>query len=97
MEAKIKNIIDQIIKVCTESAHIEEIILYGSRAKGTHMEKSDIDIALKGSDIDIETLIDEIDNYETLLKIDLVDIENCKNELLKKEVEEYGITIYRKT
>jgi len=94
MDPKIANIIEQVIQICIKSAYIKEIFLYGSRAKGTHMKKSDIDIALKGSDIDIETLLDEIASINTLLKIDLVDIENCSNELLKKEVEKDGITIY---
>jgi len=96
LEPNISDIIDQIVKICIETADIYEITLYGSRAKGTYMEKSDIDIALKGNNIDIEELLDEVYLIDTLLKIDLVDIENCKNNLLKQEVEKYGITLYSK-
>ena len=97
LEANISNIINQIIKICIELADISAIILYGSRAKGTHMEKSDIDIALKGNNICTMELLDAIDAIDTLLKIDLIDIDNCKNSLLKKEVEKYGITLFSKT
>ncbi|MCL2610479.1 MAG: nucleotidyltransferase domain-containing protein [Defluviitaleaceae bacterium] len=88
--------ISEITKICAKKENIKEVILYGSRAKGTHMEKSDIDIALKGENIDIEQLREEIDLIDTLLKIDLVDINNTKNDLLKKEVDKYGIILYRK-
>ena len=32
--------------------HIHRIILFGSRARGTHTERSDIDIAVSGGDFD---------------------------------------------
>ena len=95
-EPKITQVIEQIITVCTKMGNIDEIILYGSRAKGTHMEKSDLDIALVGTNIDIDLLRDEVDLINTLLKIDLVDIDNCKNERLLQEVKKDGITLYRK-
>jgi len=96
MDANIEKLLNDIIKICTNFADVDEIILYGSRAKGTHLPKSDIDIALKGYNLAIDELIEQIDEIETLLGIDLVDINNCKNDLLKKEVEKYGITLYRK-
>jgi len=96
LESNISHITQQIVEICIEKSEVSEIILYGSRAKGTHMEKSDIDIALKGDNIDIEELFDQVQQLDTLLKIDLLDLENCKNDLLKKEVEKYGITLYSK-
>ena len=95
-EPKIAKILKQIIAVCIKVGHVDEIILYGSRAKGTHMEKSDLDIALKGVNLDIEQLRDEVELIDTLLAIDLIDINNCKNERLLQEVEKDGITLYRK-
>lgn len=35
---------------------IEEVILFGSRAHGTHRPSSDIDLAIKGKDITLDTL-----------------------------------------
>lgn len=96
MKPNIPSIIEQVVNICTETGSVHEVILYGSRAKGTYMERSDIDIAIKGNNIDIEDIRDKIYEIDTLLKIDLVDIENCKNDLLKKEVEKYGIILYSK-
>ena len=96
MDDRIKKILEQIIDICSHDSTVDEIILYGSRAKGTHLPKSDIDIALRGSSLNMEELEQRIQSIETLIGIDLVDIEHCKNDLLKQEVEKYGITIYRK-
>ena len=48
---------------------VEQVILFGSRAKGNYKSGSDIDLAIKGSDIDYETSVKlaEILNEETLL------------------------------
>ena len=90
------SVLDEIVRICTKNSDIDKVILHGSRARGTNMEKSDIDIALEGRNIDIEMLNDEMNKIDTLLQIDLVDIGNCKNELLKNEVEKYGVTLYSK-
>ena len=96
MPKNVSEIIEQIVDICVKKADVDELILYGSRAKGTHMQRSDIDIAIKGRHIDIDMLHDALHAVDTLLKIELVDIENCKNELLKKEVEKDGIVLYSK-
>ena len=40
--------LDRIIHVFATSDVVEEVIIYGSRAKGNYREGSDIDITLKG-------------------------------------------------
>ena len=58
--ANIQLVLEQIIKICRAEDSITQVLLFGSRAKGTAMERSDIDIALIGHDIDIEKLRDDI-------------------------------------
>jgi len=96
VEAKVETLIKEIINICVRLGDVEEIILYGSRAKGVHLPKSDLDIAIKGKNFDIDELADHIDELDTLLGVDLVDFYKCKNELLVKEIEKDGITLYRK-
>lgn len=95
-DGRISEILAEVVSICQSIPEINEIILFGSRAKGTHMPKSDIDIALKGSGIDIESVRDDVNEIDTLLKIDLIDLDTCKNALLIKEVEKDGISLYRK-
>lgn len=54
---KAEEVIEEVAKLC-KSFHAKEIILYGSRAKGTARERSDIDIAVTG-----------VDDFDRLLKV----------------------------
>jgi uncharacterized protein len=54
---------------------VDEIWLFGSRARGDNQERSDIDLAIlcpKASDYDWTKVMDVIENADTLLKIDCV-------------------------
>lgn len=67
----------------------KEVILFGSRAKGTAIERSDFDIAVKGVS-DFDRLSEDIENIDTLYKIDIIELEKCKNELLLEDIKKYG-------
>lgn len=84
----IDEILKQVIDIC-KYHKIQEAILFGSWAKETASERSDIDIAVRGVK-DIEKLCEDIEEIPTLRSFDIVDIESCKNELLLKEIEQYG-------
>lgn len=82
-------------EVLTEAAglcrkyHAKEIILYGSRAKGTALKKSDIGIAVSGVK-DFEGLAEEMDLIPTLYKIDLLDLDTCRNQFILEDIRQYG-------
>lgn len=84
----IEEILELVVDKCKHHG-IEEAILFGSWAKGTENQHSDIDIAVVGVK-DIEKLREDIENIPTLRSFDIVDIETCKNELLIKEIKQYG-------
>lgn len=69
------------------------MVLYGSRAKGTNRLESDIDIAVFGV-ADIDALQEEIENIPTLYTVDILSLEQCRNELLLEDIDEYGREIY---
>lgn len=69
--------------------HTKEAILYGSRAKGTATARSDFDIAVSGTNFFVE-LKEEIENIPTLYSFDVVDMEQCENQLLLEEIRAYG-------
>ena len=73
----------------------DRVILFGSRARGTHTEKSDIDIAVCGGDY-MSFCNDIDDNVHTLLMFDIIDLNNCKSEDLKEEINKDGVVIYEK-
>ena len=86
MEAE--QVIKEVEKLC-KNFQAKEIILYGSRAKGTARERSDIDIAVTGVK-NFELLVEEVEKLPTLYSVDLVNMDTCQNQLLLEDIKQYG-------
>ena len=56
---KADEVICEVSKLCRDF-HADEVILYGSRAKGTARERSDIDIAVSGVN-DFEKVVKQLE------------------------------------
>ena len=78
-----------------EKHHIQRVILFGSRARGTNTERSDIDIAVCGGDFD-GFYWDIKEQVHSLLWFDIVQIDAGISEELRRELERDGVTIYEK-
>lgn len=89
-----EEVLEMILQVC-KNADAKEVILFGSRAKGTNGERSDFDIAVSGVK-DIIRLREIVDDLPTLYEIDVVDLDTCRNELLREDIAAYGRKIYEK-
>ena len=91
--------INNIISILRKNKRITEIILFGSRAKGTFNNGSDIDIALKGYDLKLNDIINallEIDNLLLPYKFDLVIFDRIKEKALIEHINRVGIVLYKK-
>lgn len=85
---RVEDVIEAAAKLCREF-NAKEVILFGSRAKETALERSDIDIAVSGVE-NIGLLIQKIEELPTLYSIDIVNMDDCKNELLLEDIRQYG-------
>lgn len=84
------------LKAIAEKYCINKIVLFGSRARGDNNLKSDIDIAIYPS-ADLTNkghLISDIDDLETLLKIDIIFINQDTDEKLIANIQREGVVIY---
>lgn len=93
------NLPERVIRDITTFArnhNIRKVILFGSRANGTHTERSDIDIAVSGGDFD-GFYWDIKENAHTLLSFDVVNIDSGVSDDLKIEIKKDGIIIYEET
>ena len=93
------NLPDRDIKEITAFAKensIIKIVLFGSRARGDHTERSDVDLAVYGGDFD-SFYWNIKENIHSLLSFDVVDMNSRVTEELKKEIERDGVVIYEKT
>lgn len=83
-----EEVIKEVERLC-KKYQAKEVILYGSRAKGTARERSDIDIAVTGVD-DFDMLAEEVEDLPTLYSVDLLNLDTCRNQLLLEDIREYG-------
>ena len=81
-------VIKQVADICREHK-AKQVILYGSRAKDTARERSDIDIAVSGVE-NFDELADRVDELPTLYSVDLLTIDTCRNNLLLEDIKQYG-------
>lgn len=78
-----------------EAASLDKLILFGSRARGTNNNYSDIDLAVYGGDFD--RFYDDIQEKTwSLLTFDLINMSQRVSQDLVKEIERDGVTIYEK-
>ena len=91
--------INNIISILHNNEQITEIILFGSRAKGTFNNGSDIDLALKGDGLKLNDIINallEIDNLLLPYKFDLIIFDRIKEKALIEHINRIGIVLYKK-
>lgn len=74
---------------------VTKIILFGSRARGTNTERSDVDIAVYGGDFN-SFYWDVKENIHSLLMFDVVQAGTSISDELKKEIEKDGVVLYEK-
>lgn len=92
------NLPDRILRELSFFAQkhsITKIILFGSRARGTNTERSDIDIAVYGGDFD-SFYWDVKEKTHSLLMFDIVQADASISVKLKEEIEKDGVLIYEK-
>ena len=78
-----------------EKKSVDRVVLFGSRARGTNSERSDVDIAVYGGNYDgFYWNIKE--DMDSLLMFDIVEADVGISDELKEEIERDGVVIYEK-
>ena len=92
------NLPDRVLRELSSFARkysINKIVLFGSRARGTNTERSDVDIAVYGGDFDsFYWAVKEKTN--SLLMFDIVQADSSVSDDLRKEIQKDGVVIYEK-
>ena len=72
----------------------EKLVLFGSRARRTHGERSDIDLAVYGCPhfCDFSFAVDE--EVDTLLSFDFIHMDETVSPALTAEIEGDGVILY---
>ena len=91
--------LEALISELKNNSNILEIILFGSRAKGTFSNGSDIDIALKGKELSLKDILDATCEVEKLLlpyKLDLVLYDRINEPDLVDHIDRVGVSLFRR-
>lgn len=91
LDTRIEN---DIIRIAKKN-NIKKIILFGSRARGTNSERSDIDLAVSGGNA-LDFYYDVEEQAWTLLLFDVVDLDRGISNELRAEIDRDGVIIYEK-
>ena len=94
-----KNIIDKIKIVFEDFPQIEEVRIYGSRAKGNYKPGSDIDLSLKGENLNhnlVNSISIELDKLFLPYIFDISIFKQITNDDLIEHINRYGKVFFEK-
>mgnify|MGYP000347180769 CR=1 FL=1 len=90
-----------LLETFMKYVQIEEVILFGSRAKGNYKKGSDIDLAIIGKECNPSLALDVcgIINEELPIPyfVDMIDYESLEHEDLKNHIDNVGVAFYKKS
>ena len=88
----VQELIDRVTEICKKNG-VVRLDLFGSFVTDTATDRSDIDFIVYGCN-DILKLEADLEQIDTLRKIDIFDYDNIKNEYLLEDIRKYGKQIY---
>lgn len=91
--------IEKICSVLNQFPSISKAMLYGSRAKGTYKNGSDIDLCLLGTDLDQTLLYRVEESLDELLlpyQFDLSAYSSLSNKELIDHIDRIGVVFYKR-
>jgi predicted nucleotidyltransferase len=81
-------------------AELESVVLFGSRAKGTALRGSDVDLALKGklvTDRTVRRLVNALEESALPYFFDIAIYQSIQNQDLIDHIDRVGVELYRKS
>lgn len=86
-----EKVLDQILEIADRN-QIEELLLFGSRARGDYDRGSDIDLAVRGGDY--LSFHDELEEEtDTLCFFNVVVLDHLRNQELLLDIQKDGIRL----
>ncbi len=86
-------ILGKLVGVFKNHSKVQQVLVYGSRAKGNFRRGSDIDITMKGGDLsgsDLRQIEQEIDELLLPYKVDLSIYDQIDSEELLAHIQRCG-------
>lgn len=94
-----ESVLDRINQVFQSFPKVEKVILYGSRAKGTHAYNSDIDLTILGHDLnwsDLAKIDQALDDLLLPYQMDLSIFSEIENPDLIDHIQRIGQPLFER-
>lgn len=88
--------INELLEYFKSKPEIEKVVVYGSRAKGTYKNGSDIDFAIWSAKENISKIAIELDELPTPYMFDVIDYKTLSHKNLKESIDKDGIVFYKR-
>ena len=88
--------IPDLVQQLSEEPSVQRVLLFGSRARGTARDRSDIDLAIDAPDAseqEWDRIAVAVDEAETLLRIDLIRLDEASGDF-REEIEREGVVLF---
>ena len=89
-----QQVINEICELA-QKYNVEQVLLFGSRSRGDYKRTSDIDLAVRGGDID-RFALDVEEETTILLEYDIVDMSREMQDELRQSIMREGKILYEK-
>ena len=89
-----QQVINEICELA-QKYNVEQVLLFGSRSRGDYKRTSDIDLAVRGGDID-RFALDVDEETSTLLEFDIVNMDRDMQDALRESIRREGRILYEK-
>lgn len=89
----------EMARVFASNEKVKEVILYGSRAKGTHKAFSDVDVTLVGDGLcreDIYAIRGALEESSLPYEFDVSIYSELRNEELRKHIGRVGKVVWKR-
>ena len=88
--------INELLEFFKLKPEIQKVVIYGSRAKGTYKNGSDIDLAVWSDKDSVSEIAAELEDLPTPYMFDLTNYKTLSHENLKKSIDRDGIVFYKR-
>ncbi len=87
--------IDELLNYFKQKPEIEKVVIYGSRAKGTYHNGSDIDFAIwTDKHENVARILSELDELSTPYMFDVTDYKTLEHQGMKNSIDKDGKLFY---
>jgi predicted nucleotidyltransferase len=90
---------DSLERLFDSIPEVQEVVIFGSRAKGNYRPGSDINLTIKGQDISLDTiltLMSRVDDLGLLYKIDFQNFATISDEAVLDHIRRAGKLFWKR-